>query len=161
MNIIFSTRWSLQEKNSWPKSESRNIFTTSKAPSVVGPYSKSYFAWDLLFISGQIWINPETSELISRSIDEQTKQACRNISNILIENSLSLKDVVKTTIYLKRISDYEKVNDLYKNYFVMKPARTVVEVSNLPKWALIEIEAIAQKPKKENELTSKNNKTKK
>ena len=78
-------------------------------------------------------------------IESETKQVCRNLSYLLEENWLSLKDVVKTTIFLKNINDFEKVNNIYKNYFILKPARSTIEVSRLPKDALIEIEVIAKR----------------
>lgn len=113
-------------------------------PKAIWPYSIAYKAWDLLFCSGQIPINPKTMELIDWWIDKQTIQVCRNIWEILRKYWISMKDIVKTTVFLKNLSDIEEVNNIYKDYFIMKPARSVVEVSNLPNWALIEIEAIAK-----------------
>jgi 2-iminobutanoate/2-iminopropanoate deaminase len=84
-------------------------------------------------------------ELVSGGIEEEAKQAFRNISNLLREYSSGLKDVIKATIYLKNIEDIEIVDNIYKNYFVLKPARTIIGVSGLPKNALIEIEVIAKK----------------
>jgi 2-iminobutanoate/2-iminopropanoate deaminase len=84
-------------------------------------------------------------ELVKWWIENETRQVCRNISYLLEENWLSLKDVVKTTIFLKNIEDFDKVNEIYKNYFLLKPARSTIEVSKLPKWALIEIEVIAKR----------------
>ena len=82
-------------------------------------------------------------ELVKWWIEEQTKQVCRNLSAVLMQQNIWLKNVIKTTIFLKNIDDFEKVNDIYKNYFILKPARSTLEVSALPKWALVEIEAIA------------------
>lgn len=140
---IFSTK---SEENLKPKEVKKvTIFSTAEAPSVLGHYSKSSTAWNLVFCSWQIGIDPGTDELTPWWLEAQTRQACRNIRAVLSEHKLWLKDVVKTTIYVNDIKNVDKINDLYKDYFVLKPARTLVEVSSLPKWALIEIEAIAMK----------------
>jgi 2-iminobutanoate/2-iminopropanoate deaminase len=83
-------------------------------------------------------------ELVEQDIEKQTRQVCRNIAGVLAEYNLSLKNVVKTTVYLKNMDDFNKMNNVYKDYFILKPARTTIEVSNLPKNALIEIEVIAK-----------------
>jgi 2-iminobutanoate/2-iminopropanoate deaminase len=122
-----------------------NIFSTAKAPKAIWPYSSAYEAGDLLFCSWQIGIDPETMELVVWWIEDETRQACRNLKEVLAENRLGLKDVVKTTLYLKNIQDLETVNNIYRDYFIMKPARSIVAVGNLPTSALIEIDAIAKK----------------
>jgi 2-iminobutanoate/2-iminopropanoate deaminase len=114
-----------------------------KYPVPVWPYSPYFRAWNILFCSWQVWINPEKSLLVEWWIEEETHQVIRNISWVLEENNLTLEDVVKTTIYLKNISDFSKVNNIYWKFFAHRPARTTIEVSNLPLWALIEIEVIA------------------
>lgn len=145
MVVIFSTRWDYK----WKTEERKNtLFSDSKWPESMWAYSKWFFAWDLFFSSWQIWVNPETMELTEWWIEEETKQACRNISYLLTEYWLALKDVVKVNIYLKKISNYSMVDEIYKNYFIMKPARTIVEVSWLQKNASIEIEIIAFKSQK-------------
>jgi 2-iminobutanoate/2-iminopropanoate deaminase len=121
------------------------LFKVSKAPVAIWPYSKAYFAGDLLFCSWQIAFDANTMKLVEWWIEAETKQVCRNIWYLLEENWLSLKDVVKTTIFLKNIEDFDKVNEIYKNYFILKPARSTIEVSKLPKNALIEIEVIAKR----------------
>jgi 2-iminobutanoate/2-iminopropanoate deaminase len=99
---------------------------------------------DLLFLSGQISINPETNEFIDGDIEKQTEQVLKNIEAILEAGGSSLEDVVKITIYLKDMGDFAFVNKIYSKYFGKSlPARACVEVSNLPKNAKIEIEAIA------------------
>ncbi len=118
-------------------------FTTWEAPKAIWPYSKSYKAWNFVFCSGQIPLVSTTMKLAEWWIEAQTIQVCRNLWEVLREQKLSLKDVVKTTIFLTDLSNFDKVNDIYKDYFINKPARSTVEVSALPKWALIEIEAIA------------------
>ncbi len=113
-------------------------------PKAVGPYSPYYRAWNLLFCSGQIALVPETMKIIEWWIEEQTKQVLSNISWVLKENNLEFKDVVKTTIYLAEMSDFAKVNEIYGQAFSHKPARSTVAVKELPLWALIEIEVIAE-----------------
>ncbi len=138
---IFSTA---TETNQNVKTDKKiTIFSTAQAPHVLWHYSKSTLAWNLVFCSWQIALDPGSDELVPWGIEEQTRQACRNIRAVLWEHKLWLKDVVKTTIYISDMKHVEKINDLYKDYFVLKPARTLVEVKSLPKWALIEIEAIA------------------
>ncbi len=117
---------------------------TDKAPKAIGPYSQAIKYESFVFISGQIAIDPKTQEMVKGGIEEQTKQVMENIGAILKEAGLSFDNVIKTTIYLKNLSDFEIVNKIYGEYFKEhKPARATVEVSNLPKGALIEIEVIA------------------
>jgi len=146
MVLIFSNRkWSAEKTTDNKSANVNQLFKTNRAPEAIWPYSKAYFAWDLLFCSWQIALNSNTMEIVEWWIENQTKQVCRNISYLLKENGLSLKDVVKTTIFMKNLSDFDKVNKIYKNYFILKPARSTVEVSRLPKDALIEIEIIAKR----------------
>jgi 2-iminobutanoate/2-iminopropanoate deaminase len=116
-----------------------------KYPKAVWPYSPYYKAGNFIFCSGQIGLNPETMEIVKWWVEEETKQVISNISWVLEENWLSLKNIVKTTIFLKNINDFWKVNEIYWEYFSHKPARSTVEVANLPLWALVEIEVIAEK----------------
>jgi 2-iminobutanoate/2-iminopropanoate deaminase len=117
--------------------------TTSDAPSVVGPYSQAIEANGFLFCAGQIGINPKTGNL-ALDIEEQTHQAMKNIQAVLQAAGVDLNKVVKTTIFLADMADYATVNELYATYFTTtKPARSTVAVAQLPKDALIEIEAIA------------------
>jgi len=118
------------------------IFSTEKAPKAIWHYSQAIRVWDLLFCSGQIWLNPETMILVDW-IEKQTEQVCDNIWEILKEAGISFSNVVKTTIFLSDISDFQTVNEIYSKYFSHKPARSTIEVSALPKWAHIEIEVIA------------------
>lgn len=141
MTIIFTTRPS--EKNI-----KENLITKKdslKAPEPIGPYSKYRKIGDLYFFSGQIGIDANTGNIVSWGIEEEAMQVCRNIKAMLREINLGLKDVIKTTIFLKNIEDFGKVNDIYKDYFVLKPARSTVWVNKLPKDALVEIEVIAGK----------------
>ncbi|MDQ7056846.1 MAG: RidA family protein [Persephonella sp.] len=120
------------------------IIHTEKAPEAIGPYSQAVKYENLLFISGQIAIDPETQEFTGGDAKQQTERVMENIKAILEEAGLNFNHVIKTTIYLKNIQDFEAVNEVYGRYFTEhKPARATVEVSNLPKGALVEIEAIA------------------
>lgn len=124
----------------------KKIVKTEKAPKAVGPYSQAVENKGILFVSGQIPINPETGELISGDIREQTRQVLKNMDSILTAGGYSKKDVVKCTCYLKDIKDFQEMNKEYANYFDSEPpARAAFEVANLPLGANIEIEAIAMK----------------
>lgn len=116
---------------------------TAKAPKVVGPYSQAILSGNLVFLSGQIGVDPKTNNLVE-GIENQAKQVFSNISAVLKAAGINKSQVVKTTVFIKNMDDYIKVNQLYESFFEEhKPARTTVEVSNLPKNALIEIDAIA------------------
>ena len=122
----------------------KKIIVSSKLP-VVGPYSSAVEANGFIFLSGQIPVNPTTGEIIS-DIRDATRQVLTNIQTLLEEAGLSLSNVVKTTIFLKNIADFPVVNEIYAEFFPQEPpARSTVEVSNLPKGAPLEIEAIAVK----------------
>lgn len=109
----------------------------------IGPYSQAIKVGDLLFISGQISIKPETNEFIDGEVEVQTEQVLENIKAILEAVDSSLEDVVKVTIYLRNMEDFILVNKVYSRYFENSlPARATVEVSNLPKNAKVEIDAI-------------------
>ncbi|NPA53393.1 MAG: RidA family protein [Aquificae bacterium] len=120
------------------------MIETDKAPKAIGPYSQAIRYENLVFISGQIAIDPKTQEFIGGDIKTQTKQIMENIKGILEEVGLNFNHIVKTTIYLKNMEDFQQMNEVYGSYFTdYKPARATVEVSNLPKGALVEIEVIA------------------
>ena len=122
----------------------KEIIKTQKAPLAVGPYSQAIKVGDLLFISGQISINPETNEFVDSNVEIQTEQVLKNIKAILEAAGSSLKNVIKTNISLRNMGNFDLVNKVYNNYFKDSlPARSCVEVSNLPKNARIEIETIA------------------
>ncbi|PKR85301.1 RidA family protein [Heyndrickxia camelliae] len=117
---------------------------TEKAPKALGPYSQAIRVGDFMFISGQTPINPQTNEIVESDIVLQTRQAMENIKAILEQEGLSLDHLVKTTIFLKDMNQFSIVNEEYGKYLGdHRPARSTVEVSRLPKDALIEIEAIA------------------
>lgn len=121
-----------------------NHIKTDKAPKAIGPYSQAILSNNMLFISGQLGLNPNTMEL-SSSILDQAFQSFTNIGEILKEAGLSYDDVIKTTIFITDISKFSEVNEIYATFFKNNPARSCVEVSKLPKGALIECEAIAVK----------------
>jgi 2-iminobutanoate/2-iminopropanoate deaminase len=120
---------------------------TDKAPKPVAPYSQSRMtASGLLFISGQIPINPETGELLKGDIRNETGQVMKNIEAILEANNMNFDDLVKCTVFLIDIRDYQAVNEIYRSFFKDKfPAREAIEIGNLPLGASIEISAIASK----------------
>ncbi|NJE42260.1 RidA family protein [Thermococcus sp. GR6] len=124
----------------------KKVVFTENAPKPIGPYSQGIVAeaGRLLFVSGQIPINPETGELVEGPIEEQAKQAIENLLAVVKAAGGSAENVIKVTVYLRDIKDYAKFNEVYEKYFSeSKPARAVVEVSNLPKGVKVEIEAIA------------------
>lgn len=122
----------------------KKVIKSEKIP-VVGPYSSAVEAGGFVFLSGQIPVNPATGEMV-KNIQEATKQVILNIQTVLGETGLSLSDVIKTTIFLKNINDFSAVNEIYAEFFSEQPpARSTVEVSNLPKDAPLEIEVVAVK----------------
>jgi len=124
----------------------KKLIETEKAPKAIGPYSQAVTAGDFIFLSGQIPINPDTGELVSGTIREQTQIAIQNLELVLSAAGSSLEMVVRTTVYLKAMSDFAAMNEIYESYFGgSKPARATVEVSRLPKDVKIEIDAIAIK----------------
>lgn len=117
---------------------------TENAPSAIGPYSQGIKIGNMVFISGQLPIDPQTGKFAKGGIEELTRQSLDNISAILYESGLTMKNVVKTTVFLASMSDFPLVNKVYASYFgEIAPARSAVEVAALPKDAQIEIEAIA------------------
>lgn len=126
------------------KAGRKEIILTDKAPKPIGPYSQAVRAQGLVFCSGQIGLNPATGGLATTDVEGQTRQVMENLKVVLEEAGICLDCVVKTTIFLKSMDDFPKVNAIYGNYFTgTPPARSTVEVSRLPKDVLVEIEAIA------------------
>lgn len=118
---------------------------TKKAPAAIGPYSQAIVIGNLVFTSGQIPINPETGIIVGENIAEQAEQVCKNISAVLEAAGSSVDKTVKTVCYLKNMEDFTAFNEVYSAYFVSRPARSCVSVKALPKDALVEIEAIAER----------------
>ncbi len=121
--------------------------STDKAPSEIGPYSQAVRFGNLLFLSGQIPLDPASGQMTGSTVEEQTHQVLRNLSGVLASQGLSLANLVKTTVFLQRMADFPKFNQVYQGYFQPPyPARATVEVGKLPKDALVEIEGIAYFP---------------
>jgi len=123
----------------------RKIVSTTAAPAAIGPYSQGNVFGNLIFTSGQIPLNPETGEIVGTTIEEQTVQVFKNIQAILEEAGSSFDKVLKTTVFIKDMNDFTKMNGIYANYFSegSYPSRSAVEVARLPKDVLVEIETIA------------------
>ncbi|WP_442603130.1 RidA family protein [Paenibacillus sp. KN14-4R] len=117
--------------------------STENAPGAIGPYSQAVKIGNLVFVSGQLPINPKTNEM-PESVEEQAKQSLENVTAILEAAGSNLKNVVKTVIFLKDMNTFAKVNEVYSTYFKDNyPARSTIEVARLPKDALVEIEVTA------------------
>ena len=124
----------------------KRIIDTANAPAAIGPYSQAAETSGMLFISGQIPINPVSGTIVTGDIKEQTEQVLRNIEAILKEAEYSIGDVIKCTCMLKDLNDFQAMNEVYGNFFRERPpARAAFEVARLPRDVLIEIEAIAVK----------------
>lgn len=124
----------------------RTVITAEKAPKALGPYSVAIQTDEMVFCSGQLGLNPETGDLISADVESQTRQSLINLQNILEAAGSGLEKVVKTTVFLKDMADFPKMNAIYAEYFTANcPARSTVAVAGLPKGGLVEIEAIALK----------------
>jgi len=122
----------------------REVINTTNAPAAIGPYSQAVKVGNMLFVSGQIPFVPETMELISEDIQEQTKQCLENLKAILEEAGMTLNNVVKTGVFIKDMNEFGAINEVYATYFTdNKPARACVEVARLPRDVRVEIEAIA------------------
>ena len=119
------------------------IIHTDKAPAAIGPYSQAIAEGGFIYTSGQIPIDPHSGVIESAGIEEQTEQALQNLRAVLEAAGSDLSHVVKTTCFLQRISDFAAFNAVYEKHFPGKPARSCIEVSALPKGALVEIEAVA------------------
>lgn len=124
----------------------KQIINTTKAPSPIGPYSQAVLVNGVLYVSGQIAINPENTELVLNSIEEETHQVMKNLEAVLTEAGCSFKTIVKTTIFLSDMGLFPIVNEIYGSYFTSDfPARETVAVAGLPKGVNVEISVIAYK----------------
>ena len=123
----------------------KEIISTDKAPSAIGPYSQAVKVGNLLFTSGMIPIDPATNTLVEGGIEVQAERALQNVKALLEASGSSMDKVVKTVVFIKNMDDFAKVNEIYAKYFTADfPARSCVEVARLPKDVLIEMEAIAE-----------------
>lgn len=119
---------------------------TSKAPAAIGPYSQAVEANGMVFVSGQLPVDPATGEFVPGGIKELTHRSLTNIKNILAEEGLTMQHIVKTTVFLADINDFAEMNEVYATFFEgMAPARSAMAVKTLPKGARVEIECIAVK----------------
>ena len=118
--------------------------STTNAPAAIGPYSQALDLGNMVFVSGQIPIDPATGSIEAITISEQTEQVCKNLAAVLEAAGTDLTHVVKTTCFLADMSDFAAFNEVYAKYFVNKPARSCCAVKELPKGVLCEIEAIAE-----------------
>jgi len=124
----------------------KTIITTTSAPSPIGPYSQAVLNGSTLYVSGQIAINPENGKLVQNTIADEAKQVMQNIDAILKEAGMGFENIVKTTIFLINMGDFNSVNQVYGSYFSKDfPARETVQVAKLPKEANVEISVIAVK----------------
>ena len=122
-----------------------NIIETKNAPAAIGPYSQAITTGGLVYTSGQIPIDPASGSIAANDIAGQARQAIQNLAAVLEAAGSGLDKVVKTTCFLTDINDFSVFNEIYEELFPGKPARSCVEVSNLPKGALVEIEAAAER----------------
>ena len=126
---------------------SRSIVNTSKAPAPVGPYSQAVRCGNMLFVSGQVPIDPESGELVLNSFADQCHRVLLNLKIILEAGGSALGNVLKVTIYMQNLAQFNELNEIYSEYFdASKPARACVEVSALPKGVAVEMDAIAEIP---------------
>ena len=123
----------------------KKVISTANAPAAIGPYSQAVVTGGMLFVSGQIPLDPATGAMVEGGIEAQTTRVLDNLKAIVEAAGTTLANAVKTTVYITNINDFGKVNEIYAGYFTENPpARVCVEVSNLPKGALVEIDLIAE-----------------
>ncbi|MFP4088713.1 MAG: RidA family protein [Cyclobacteriaceae bacterium] len=133
------TQSSPSESTEAPAAE-RRVIRTDKAPEPVGPYSQAIMVGNTLYLAGQIAINPENGEMVTATIEEETRQVMSNLQAVLEEAGMSMEDVVKTTIYMTDLNNFGKANEIYGSYFNdSPPARVTVGVAALPRGANLEI----------------------
>jgi 2-iminobutanoate/2-iminopropanoate deaminase len=122
----------------------RSVITTDKAPKAIGPYSAGISTEAMIFASGSLGLDPATGEFVPGGIEAQTRQALKNLEQVLLVGGASLATVVKTTVFMQDLSEFGKMNAVYAEYFPTDPpARSTVQVAALPKGAAVEIEATA------------------
>ena len=128
---------------------SKSAVSTENAPAAIGPYSQAVVVGDLVYTSGQVALDPTTGQLVEGGIKEQTVRVLENLKAVLAEAGSDLRQVIKTTVFLKSMGDFAAMNEIYSRYLaperIVAPARSTVEVARLPKDALVEIEVIAQR----------------
>ncbi|NPA92522.1 MAG: RidA family protein [Chloroflexi bacterium] len=123
---------------------SKQIISTDKAPKAIGPYSAAVKVGAFVYTAGQIGIDPATGEVVSGGIEAETRQALTNLKHVLEAAGASLNDVVKTTVFLRDINDFARMNAVYAEFFTEQPpARSAIQAAALPKGVAVEIEAVA------------------
>ncbi len=124
-----------------------NLLHTDRAPKAIGPYSQAIRTGNFIYTSGQIPLDPRTGEMVTADFETMTRRVFENLKAVLESGGASFRDVVKTTVFLKSMSDFQVMNGIYAEYFGdHKPARSTVAVADLPKGAPLEIELIAVVP---------------
>jgi 2-iminobutanoate/2-iminopropanoate deaminase len=122
----------------------KNVVITDRGPKPIGPYSQAIKANGFIYLSGQVALDPQSGELVGSDVRQQTERVLENIKGILEAAGANLHHVIKTTVFLKDMNDFSAMNEIYARYFTAAPpARSTVQVSRLPKDALVEIEVIA------------------
>ena len=122
----------------------KKIISTNEAPAAVGPYSQAVRAGSMVFCAGQIPLDPKSGQIVSQDVAEQTRRVLDNLTAVLKSERLTLSDVVKTTVFVTDLADFQTINEIYARYFsTQPPARSTVQVAALPKAARVEIDAIA------------------
>lgn len=128
--------------------QTKTAISTTEAPAAIGPYSQAVRVGDMLFASGQVGLDPANGQVVDGGIVAQTERAFENIKAVLIAAGADLSQVVKTTVFLKNMSDFAAMNEIYARYLapsgVVPPARSTVAVAGLPKDALVEVEVVAK-----------------
>jgi 2-iminobutanoate/2-iminopropanoate deaminase len=123
----------------------RERIDTEGAPQAIGPYSQAIVSGEWIFTSGQIPLDPQTGEMVEGDVRAQTERVLLNLEAILEAAGASLRDVVKTTVYLADLNDFSAMNEVYARFFTDPPARSTVQVARLPRDARVEIEAVARR----------------
>ena len=126
----------------------KKIIRTEKAPAPIGPYNQAVLAGDTLYVSGQIALDPDSGAMVLGNIEDETEQVMKNLSAVLAAAGLNFSHVVKSSIFVKDMHQFARINEVYARYFdpAEAPARETVEVANLPKFVNVEISMIAKKP---------------
>ncbi|HEX7557238.1 MAG TPA: RidA family protein [Leptolinea sp.] len=129
------------------KCKEKNVIVASKAPKALGPYSAAIKIDHFIYCSGQTGLNPSTNELVEGGVEAQARQVLTNLQNVLEVAGTDLAHVVKTTVFLKDMADFQKMNAIYGQFFIESyPARSTIQVAGLPKNGLVEIELVAYDP---------------
>ncbi|HHY88452.1 MAG TPA: RidA family protein [Chloroflexi bacterium] len=132
------------------KAVEKIVVTAEKAPVAIGPYSAAIRVGDFVYTSGQLGLDPASGNLVEGGVEAETRQALENLKAVLEAAGAGLKDVVKTTVFLRDMGDFAKMNAIYAGFFIEKPpARSAVQVAALPKGGAVEIEAVAFAPVKD------------